>query len=245
MLQLAAMLDPNGIPAPVLTAPAALDYLTEHRTPGQEPSTSDSGRSARRTHLSQGVQSICVRPAPTRANIHAVAVAGECQDMPRLSEGLMGQADRTHPPGTLHGHHHSNDLPDCSSCWTALDSGLGRPVRRTAGRKGSRRSRRSSPESCAGPLPAGRTERPAGSCRSRLALLLAVSEPARLDPGGRCAGRCGPERMPQQVGGQVQEVAAQRGGVAGARFGELPVGGEPVALGPDQVVRDGRTSYSD
>ncbi|MEV5689432.1 tetratricopeptide repeat protein [Streptomyces sp. NPDC052164] len=37
MLQLAAMLDPNGIPASVLTAPAALDYLTEHCTPGEDP----------------------------------------------------------------------------------------------------------------------------------------------------------------------------------------------------------------
>ncbi|MGW0960773.1 tetratricopeptide repeat protein [Streptomyces gelaticus] len=36
MLQLVAMLDPNGIPATVLTAPAALAYLTEHRTPGED-----------------------------------------------------------------------------------------------------------------------------------------------------------------------------------------------------------------
>ncbi|MEU9072603.1 FxSxx-COOH system tetratricopeptide repeat protein [Streptomyces sp. NPDC048306] len=42
MLQLAAMLDPNGIPASVLAAPAALGYLTEHRTPGED--TSRNGR---------------------------------------------------------------------------------------------------------------------------------------------------------------------------------------------------------
>jgi hypothetical protein len=38
MLHLAAMLDPNGIPAPVLESPPALAYLTQHRaaaTPGQ------------------------------------------------------------------------------------------------------------------------------------------------------------------------------------------------------------------
>ncbi|MEU4359758.1 tetratricopeptide repeat protein [Streptomyces virginiae] len=33
MLHLAALLDPNGIPATVLTSPPALAYLTEHRTP--------------------------------------------------------------------------------------------------------------------------------------------------------------------------------------------------------------------
>ncbi|WP_406396475.1 tetratricopeptide repeat protein [Streptomyces sp. NBC_00887] len=44
MLQLAAMLDPNGIPAPVLTAPPALVYLTEHRTPGEDTSRSGRGR---------------------------------------------------------------------------------------------------------------------------------------------------------------------------------------------------------
>ncbi|TJZ96761.1 tetratricopeptide repeat protein [Actinacidiphila oryziradicis] len=38
MLQLAAMLDPNGIPGPVLTGEPALAYLAAHRTPG------DSGR---------------------------------------------------------------------------------------------------------------------------------------------------------------------------------------------------------
>ncbi|MFE7570666.1 tetratricopeptide repeat protein [Streptomyces sp. NPDC057539] len=38
MLQLTAMLDPNGIPAPVLTAPSALVHLTEHRTPGEDSS---------------------------------------------------------------------------------------------------------------------------------------------------------------------------------------------------------------
>ncbi|MET8747997.1 SAV_2336 N-terminal domain-related protein, partial [Streptomyces sp. NPDC004728] len=44
MLQLAAMLDPNGIPEPVLTAPPALDYLTEHRTPGEDTSRSERQR---------------------------------------------------------------------------------------------------------------------------------------------------------------------------------------------------------
>ncbi|MFE2039164.1 hypothetical protein ACFXBB_39290 [Streptomyces scopuliridis] len=44
MLQLAAMLDPNGIPAPVLTAPSALAYLTEHRTLGED--CSGRGRQA-------------------------------------------------------------------------------------------------------------------------------------------------------------------------------------------------------
>ncbi len=34
MLQLASLLNPNGIPATVLTSPAALAYLTEHRTAG-------------------------------------------------------------------------------------------------------------------------------------------------------------------------------------------------------------------
>jgi hypothetical protein len=33
MLHLVALLDPNGIPATVLTSPPALAYLTEHRTP--------------------------------------------------------------------------------------------------------------------------------------------------------------------------------------------------------------------
>ncbi|MER5210507.1 tetratricopeptide repeat protein, partial [Streptomyces sp. NPDC002838] len=42
MLQLAAMLDPNGIPAPVLAAPPALTYLTRHRTRSE-----DTGRSGR------------------------------------------------------------------------------------------------------------------------------------------------------------------------------------------------------
>ncbi|MGY3061490.1 hypothetical protein ACVWZD_005788 [Streptomyces sp. TE3672] len=44
MLQLAAMLDPNGIPAPVLTAPPALVYLAEHRTPSQGTSRSEQQR---------------------------------------------------------------------------------------------------------------------------------------------------------------------------------------------------------
>ncbi|MEU0632267.1 tetratricopeptide repeat protein [Streptomyces sp. NPDC005989] len=48
MLQLAAMLDPNGIPAPVLTAPPALKYLTKHRTPGQHPSKRGRWRRRRR-----------------------------------------------------------------------------------------------------------------------------------------------------------------------------------------------------
>ncbi|MEU0391868.1 NB-ARC domain-containing protein, partial [Streptomyces sp. NPDC006208] len=34
MLQLAAMLDPNGVPEPVLTSQPALDYLTQHRGSG-------------------------------------------------------------------------------------------------------------------------------------------------------------------------------------------------------------------
>ncbi|MFF3787459.1 SAV_2336 N-terminal domain-related protein, partial [Streptomyces sp. NPDC001933] len=46
MLQLTSILDPNGIPASVLTAPAALDYLTKHRTPGQKPSRSERPRRA-------------------------------------------------------------------------------------------------------------------------------------------------------------------------------------------------------
>ncbi|WP_217501897.1 NB-ARC domain-containing protein, partial [Streptomyces lunaelactis] len=39
MLHLVALLDPNGIPATVLTSPPALAYLTEHRTPdgGTDP----------------------------------------------------------------------------------------------------------------------------------------------------------------------------------------------------------------
>ncbi|WP_232838677.1 tetratricopeptide repeat protein [Streptomyces geranii] len=42
MLHLAALLDPNGIPATVLTSPPALAYLTEHRTPdgGTDPDVS-------------------------------------------------------------------------------------------------------------------------------------------------------------------------------------------------------------
>ncbi|WP_344178952.1 tetratricopeptide repeat protein [Streptomyces albidochromogenes] len=42
MLHLVALLDPNGIPATVLTSPPALAYLTEHRTPdaGTDPDTS-------------------------------------------------------------------------------------------------------------------------------------------------------------------------------------------------------------
>ena len=36
MLQLAAMLDPNGIPSRVLTSPPAVAYLAQHRTAGQE-----------------------------------------------------------------------------------------------------------------------------------------------------------------------------------------------------------------
>ncbi|MEV0992459.1 tetratricopeptide repeat protein [Streptomyces sp. NPDC049949] len=47
MLQLTAMLDPNGIPAPVLTAPPALAYLTEHRTHSE-----DASRSGRRQQVS-------------------------------------------------------------------------------------------------------------------------------------------------------------------------------------------------
>ncbi|MER5757729.1 FxSxx-COOH system tetratricopeptide repeat protein [Streptomyces sp. NPDC002082] len=38
MLELAAMLDPNGIPAPVLTSPPVLAYLAEHRTDTTPPS---------------------------------------------------------------------------------------------------------------------------------------------------------------------------------------------------------------
>ncbi|MFI7174655.1 tetratricopeptide repeat protein [Streptomyces spororaveus] len=34
MLQLASMLDPNGIPAPVFTSPAVINYLAEHRAEG-------------------------------------------------------------------------------------------------------------------------------------------------------------------------------------------------------------------
>ncbi|MDX3538484.1 tetratricopeptide repeat protein [Streptomyces sp. MB09-01] len=40
MLEVAAMLDPNGIPAPVLTSPPVLAFLAEHRThstPGNDP----------------------------------------------------------------------------------------------------------------------------------------------------------------------------------------------------------------
>ncbi|MFE9679752.1 tetratricopeptide repeat protein [Streptomyces sp. NPDC006259] len=42
MLHLAALLDPNGIPATVLTSPPVLAYLTEHRTPdgGSDPDVS-------------------------------------------------------------------------------------------------------------------------------------------------------------------------------------------------------------
>ncbi|WP_309234257.1 tetratricopeptide repeat protein [Streptomyces lunaelactis] len=36
MLQLAAMLEPNGIPSSVLTSPPAIAYLAQHRTAGQE-----------------------------------------------------------------------------------------------------------------------------------------------------------------------------------------------------------------
>ncbi|MFJ8143121.1 tetratricopeptide repeat protein [Streptomyces sp. NPDC096013] len=39
MLQLAAMLDPNGIPETVLTSDAALAHLTTHRTPGEREPT--------------------------------------------------------------------------------------------------------------------------------------------------------------------------------------------------------------
>ncbi|WP_322751958.1 MULTISPECIES: NB-ARC domain-containing protein [unclassified Frankia] len=41
MLQLAAVLDPHGIPEAVLTSPPALAYLTRHRTSGNQPKQSD------------------------------------------------------------------------------------------------------------------------------------------------------------------------------------------------------------
>lgn len=47
MLELAAVLDPNGIPDAVLTSPPALDYLTSRR--GAEPVTPDQARLAVRT----------------------------------------------------------------------------------------------------------------------------------------------------------------------------------------------------
>ncbi|EFC80933.1 NB-ARC domain protein [Parafrankia sp. EUN1f] len=37
MLELAAALEPNGVPEAVLTSPPALEYLTAHRTPGSPP----------------------------------------------------------------------------------------------------------------------------------------------------------------------------------------------------------------
>ncbi|MEV7616552.1 tetratricopeptide repeat protein, partial [Streptomyces sp. NPDC089799] len=44
MLQLAALLDPNGIPAAVLTSQPALAHLTEHRTPGSTGGTHQSAQ---------------------------------------------------------------------------------------------------------------------------------------------------------------------------------------------------------
>ncbi|MFJ8768822.1 tetratricopeptide repeat protein [Streptomyces clavifer] len=51
LLQLTAVLDPNGIPTSVLTALPALAYLTEHRTPGEDDSRSGRWGWRRRRQL--------------------------------------------------------------------------------------------------------------------------------------------------------------------------------------------------
>lgn len=87
MLQLAAVLDPNGIPHSILTSEPALTYLTAYRTPAGQDSTEEPGQ---------------VSPEDAGAR-----PAGPAQAQPYRPHPWRPQSDRTRPPTrtTCHSRH--------------------------------------------------------------------------------------------------------------------------------------------
>ncbi|MGW2425567.1 tetratricopeptide repeat protein [Streptomyces sp. NPDC001709] len=95
MLQLAAMLDPNGIPGTVLTSDAALAHLTAHRTPGErepDPVTAeDAVKALRALHLLSLIDHTPGTPHQT-VRIHQLIQRATRDDLPSDQRGRAARA---------------------------------------------------------------------------------------------------------------------------------------------------------